>query len=280
LADLARMGGESDDGNLLEIEDFDESDDDEDDAPTVLPVGKGASKGIDKNLETESTDTDPEITKIMENPDIPPEVKRIMQLAAASRTIYAFECNSCDFIANTDEEVQYHYDDKHPGHADPPIVKQIFNEETAKFKIENFKNNVKASNSVIKPEVSVKINSDLKSEQKPDQNSDQNTHDLSKKRSPIKTTTVKNKRQAAIDAEVFQQIGIVGYQCGYCNALMGTSGAIESHHQKHHKREAEMLVYHMYDAREIQRLIRTQHYDKEVEKLQLQGLIDKNATLR
>lgn len=273
LADLARMGGDSDDGNVLEIEDLDEMDD-EDDAPTVLPVGK--TRSIDTNLDDENTDTDPEVTKIMENPDIPPEVKRIMQLAATSRTIYAFECNQCEFIANTDEEVQYHYDDNHPGHADPPIVKQIYNEETAKLKIKNFKNSIIISNPEPKHEVSLNTNSDQKPDQKPDQNSDQNTPDLIKKRTPIKTMTVKNKRQAAVDAEVFKQIGIMGYQCGYCNALMGTSGAIESHHQKHHKREAEMLVYHMFDAREIQRLIRTQHYDKEVEKLQLQGLVDQN----
>ena len=97
--------------------------------------------------------------------------------------------------------------------------------------------------------------------------------DIVPENQPVQMVT-KSQRQATIDAEVFKEAGIMGYQCGYCKAFMATSGAIESHHQKHHKKENEMIVYHMFDAREIQRLIRIQHYDKEVLKLQEQGLVD------
>merc|ERR1711972_1001547 len=78
---------------LLEIEDDDEDEEKEgedDDEVTEIPKIS-------------------EISENPENPDIPAEIKRIMQLTATENTVFGFECNLCDFVAETDEEVQYHY---------------------------------------------------------------------------------------------------------------------------------------------------------------------------
>merc|ERR1711972_229334 len=62
----------------------------------------------------------------MQNPDIPPEIKRIIKLSSTQKTVYSFECDVCKFRADTDEEVQYHYESTHPEHTVKPFkVNQI-----------------------------------------------------------------------------------------------------------------------------------------------------------